>query len=228
MICGMKSAVQITNLSYSMRKFLLRNLVFTLLFAIGLIVPSALSVQIGGAGDQNGDAPTSKIQMGVPPLDSVAKLFIQGNPVDQSGTISSTGTAVTGSGTSFQSVLKIGDSIMVAGESRRVQTITNNTSLTLTTGFTQDAANAAYKSATPVLVVTNDGKVGVGTDTPISSLEVNGRIQGNGGVVVGKSTASICGSAPDGTIFFNDTSNFLCFCNGGNALQAAAPLVACF
>jgi hypothetical protein len=49
----------------------------------------------------------------------------------KTGTVSSTGTTVTGSGTLFLSELKVGDVIRAVNESRVVASITNDTSLTI-------------------------------------------------------------------------------------------------
>ena len=51
------------------------------------------------------------------------------------GTLSSSGTTVTGSGTSFTTELAVGDIIVSDSQTRRVATITNNTSLTTDAAF---------------------------------------------------------------------------------------------
>lgn len=56
------------------------------------------------------------------------------------GTASSSGTTVTGSGTTFQSQLVVGDAIKADGEVRVVTAIANNTSLTINAAFTSPLA----------------------------------------------------------------------------------------
>ena len=55
--------------------------------------------------------------------------------VNLTGTVSSSGTTVTGSGTAFTSQLAVGDIILSDSQTRRVATITNNTSLTTDAAF---------------------------------------------------------------------------------------------
>lgn len=47
------------------------------------------------------------------------------------GTISSSGTAVTGTGTAFTSFLRVGDIVLAAGQGRRITAITDDTHLTV-------------------------------------------------------------------------------------------------
>ena len=62
------------------------------------------------------------------------------------GTFSSTGTAVTGSGTNFDPEVTVGDYLYYNGEWRKVTARASDTGLTLASGFTSDA------SAQPVIV----------------------------------------------------------------------------
>lgn len=66
-----------------------------------------------------------------------------GNPINITGTITSSGTAVTGVGTAFLTELNIGDYIVPgsganAGVAREIQAIGNDTSLTLYTAWAAD------------------------------------------------------------------------------------------
>lgn len=43
-----------------------------------------------------------------------------------------------------------------------------------------------------------------------------------------KQTADPCGTFPEGTMFYNDTSNYMCYCDGTNDVQVHSPATACF
>ncbi|WP_447974853.1 pilus assembly protein [Nitrospira sp. Kam-Ns4a] len=85
------------------------------------------------------------------------------------GTISSSGTNVTGSGTSFTKQFKVGDSLVANGQTRTVSSIASDTSLTVSSAFpTNLAAGTAYYapgiyfgegggSNTGTLYINNDG-----------------------------------------------------------------------
>ncbi len=70
----------------------------------------------------------------------------------------------------------------------------------------------------------NGGKVGIGTLSPGSTLEVDG------GITPDKVTADPCGGADysEGSLFYNDTSNYYCYCDGTNDVQMHSPATACF
>lgn len=68
-----------------------------------------------------------------------------------------------------------------------------------------------------------NGNVGIGTVSPVASLEVNGLI------VPDKVTADPCSAGtPEGGAFYNDTSNYWCYCDGTNDVKMNDPGVACF
>ena len=60
------------------------------------------------------------------------------------GTISSTGTAVTGAGTSFTTELVVGDLIEADGQKKKVISITDNTNLTVDFAFDSDLSSEAF------------------------------------------------------------------------------------
>ena len=48
------------------------------------------------------------------------------------------------------------------------------------------------------------------------------------GAGVGKYTADPCGGLDEGSVFYNDTNDYLCFCNGsGDDMQVHAPATPC-
>lgn len=99
------------------------------------------------------------------------------------GTLTSTGTAVVGSGTAFTTELSVGDVIEESGSFRRVATIADNTNLTLGRAFPSDLSG---DSATVVDVTYHVGRVqklrpfqgllhldnSVNQDVPVSSEAV--------------------------------------------------------
>lgn len=53
----------------------------------------------------------------------------------------------------------------------------------------------------------------------------------SGGIIPVKVTADPCGDAsafPEGSMFYNDTSNYYCYCDGTNDVQMHSPATACF
>ena len=85
------------------------------------------------------------------------------SPVTLTGSINPTAsTSVVGVGTKFLSELRVGNSIIVSGETRTVATITDDTHLTVTVAFT-DVANdtspdKSFTLAHPVMPIEAQGK----------------------------------------------------------------------
>ena len=63
------------------------------------------------------------------------------------GTISSSGTAVTGTSTNFLESFENGDTIISAGQTEIVATVTSDTSLTTITAFSPTLSGATYTVA---------------------------------------------------------------------------------
>ena len=74
------------------------------------------------------------------------------------------------------------------------------------------------------MIITDTGDVGIGIDAPGATLDVDG------GITAGKVTADPCAGSgyEEGSIFYNDTSNYYCFCDGTNDVQLHSPATACF
>lgn len=57
---------------------------------------------------------------------------------------------------------------------------------------------------------------------------VNQSVSINGAVVPLKVVADPCGTFPEGSIFYNNTSNYMCYCDGTNDVKMHDPTAACF
>jgi hypothetical protein len=67
-----------------------------------------------------------------------------------------------------------------------------------------------------------DGNVGIGSTNPVSKLQVVGVI------VPQKATSDPCTAGREGGIFYNDTSNYWCGCNGTDDVKLTDNTTACF
>lgn len=50
----------------------------------------------------------------------------------------------------------------------------------------------------------------------------------DGGLIPKKVVADPCGTMSEGSIFYNDTSNYMCYCDGTNDVKMHDPTAACF
>lgn len=55
-----------------------------------------------------------------------------------------------------------------------------------------------------------------------------GTVQWKDSVVPYKAVADPCGTYEEGTMFYNDTSNYMCYCNGSNDVKMSDDTTACF
>ena len=70
-----------------------------------------------------------------------------------------------------------------------------------------------------------------GSQTLAMDLDSNGTLSVyRGGIVGDAQTGDPCAGAgfPEGAIFYNDTSNYYCYCDGTNDVQLHDPATACF
>jgi hypothetical protein len=117
-----------------------------------------------------------------------------------------------------------------------LSTGTNNVTLgfevgknTLSTGSNNILIGTSNSVDTPASDTSNYLNIGniltgVMTGTPSSQY-----ISVEGGVEPSNLTADPCGTYPEGAIFYNDTSDYMCFCNGtGNDVQVHSPTTACY
>ena len=113
---------------------------FYLLKAIDLPVGTTLSVSTGGFSNGTGE-------YGLYIKLAAADTFTLTGTIDPAASVT-----VPGSGTAFLTEITIGDEIVVIGETRIVNSITSNTSLTVTSAFT-DNANDSTPDCNPVPTV---------------------------------------------------------------------------
>lgn len=90
------------------------------------------------------------------------------------GTASSSGTTVTGTSTTFTADLRVGSTIIVGGQVRKVATIASNTSLTTTAAFNPALSGATLLKFEEVLVALSEllSKKGDVTTVPTFTIAV--------------------------------------------------------
>ena len=106
------------------------------------------------------------------------------------GSVTAASSAVTGVGTIFTTQLRAGDSIMIAGQLRTVNTVVSDTSFTVTSGFSPDITLA---SAVKIINTTVTGT---------ANITVRGNTSGV--VAVTNGSAAVTGV---GTFFLSDLTN---------------------
>ena len=110
------------------------------------------------------------------------------NDTDITGTIDPiAGTAVAGVLTVFTTEAKVGDKLVVSGETRTITAITNDLSCTVDTAFSNNSIDNTPEIHPAAFVVTDDGggidllvdtdgKVGINCATPTAQLDVRGPV----------------------------------------------------
>ena len=117
---------------------------------------------------------------------SASGLRISGTAqTDGVGSLDSSGTTVSGVGTSFTAQLGPGDELRVGAQSRLITAVASDTSLTVDTPFSPSLTSSTFKLRKPianvvdstgasVMLINGRGDIGIGTQTPVSKLEVAG------------------------------------------------------
>ena len=91
------------------------------------------------------------------------------------------------------------------------------------------AATRLGGSYTPTTISDATGAVAIGQNSSGESLEAKGQAHFMSAIVPAKLTGDPCGTYPIGSLFFNATDNYLCFCNSsGDDVQMHSPGTACF
>jgi hypothetical protein len=138
---------------------------------------------------------TSDGKVGIGAAKPVGRLQVQSNPSTGTGTISSSGTYVTGSSTKFLDELTIGSEITAAGETKRVTAISGYYNLDVDSAWSSDLSGASFTYTNPNLYVASTGDIGIGTISPGAKLDVElpyGTGVG-GAATIGSSTNSATG-----------------------------------
>lgn len=122
-------------------------------------------------------------------------MFLVGQVTNPPGSVVLNGTtSVVGNSTQFTNNLKVGDTITVNGETRTIATITSDTALSTTIAFTSSGTYLAGDwliAGGDRFSVMGNGNVGIGTTTPVTSLQVNENdVSITGAVLVGDGTNS--------------------------------------
>ncbi len=130
-----------------------------------------------GANTLYANATTGNVGIGTTTPQS--KLEVAGNVKVQepaftgAGTIASSGTTVNGSGTSFTTQVRAGDTLQAASQSKKVVTVVNNGQLIVESAFSPNLPVGTTYTTQRLATVANDGNVGIGLSGPASPLTVN-------------------------------------------------------
>ncbi len=163
-----------------------------LLSRFEIVTPTATAEQLNAPGTGEAVAQTDvQGHLGIGTSNANAKLEVVGNAALMgTGIIASTpgNVTITGSGTAFTTQVRVGDLLVVSlptPQERLIVTIIDDSTLEVETPFSPELPAQAFTFQRPVacftqddgeqsLTVTADGRVGIGTDIPSTSLEVIG------------------------------------------------------
>ena len=129
---------------------------------------------------------------------------------------------IGGTGTTQTLIYKTTTGIGVAGADHIFQ-VGNNGGTEAMRILNNGNIGIAMSAPVAKLQIGGTGNVGIGTTAPASVLQVVGDV-----VIVPKKTADPCVAGNEGGVFYNDTSNYMCYCNGTNDVKMADDLTACF
>ena len=141
------------------------------------------------------------------------------------GVVSSAGVRITNSDTTANnySDIRLLQKNSSGANITGVQIASRHTSHTASSESSDLSINVRNSgSLSNTFKILSNGNIGIGTENPISKLEVNGLITPD------KVTADPCSAGQEGAIFYNDTSNYWCGCNGTDDVKLTDNTTACF
>ncbi len=121
------------------------------------------------------------------------------------GTISSSGTSITGSNTVFNTELRVADEITVTiitypenhtveNQTRIVTAINSDTALTINTAFDPPVSEQEFEFFNVALITKDSSRVGIGTTIPEAKLAINGGVHVGGNSDPGDDNLVVDGS----------------------------------
>ncbi len=144
---------------------------------------------------------------------------------DAPGTVSTVGTAVTGTGTTFLSTFKVGDSIYIYGQNRTVAAIASDTALTINSALPSNATNLGYTRAQArfdgtVEIQGSGPSANIGSPSPLDLLVLRNtsavqpwthgtgiRFETTNGTFAGRIATAGNGGIPNADMYFQTTGS---------------------
>ncbi|MFB3922750.1 MAG: hypothetical protein ACE145_13580 [Terriglobia bacterium] len=160
--------------------------------------------------------PTRKVGIGT--RDTPAKLSVKGESFTASGTVSASGTSVSGTNTLFKQEVDPGDRVTISGQTRTVTSVSSETSLTVDSAFSGSPSGSMIvinqllrvddSSGNVRVFVTDQGNVGIGTGSPATSALLD-LSSNTGALIVPRMTTTQrdAMTAVNGMIIYNTTVN---------------------
>lgn len=140
-------------------------------------------------------------------------LKIHGYRHRATGTLRSTGYTVWGTGTAFDSELRVGSEIIVDGQVRQVKEIVGPDRIEINAGFVPEVLDEPFWYTHRLMVVDGQGRMGLGDLTPDVKLDVDGNVQASGRIE--SEDISIADLAPDDATPSNSSLDFYSRAAGG-------------
>ena len=134
-------------------------------------------------------------------------LKIHGYRNRATGTLRSTGRTVWGTGTAFDTELRVGSEIIVDGQVRKVTEVFGPDLIEVNNGFSPEVIDAEFWYTHRLMTVDSQGRMALGDLTPDDQLDVDGDIHATGQIETNQSIR-IANLPPDDTTPSNSSINF--------------------